>query len=79
MTTLGGIDGEKVMGSQCGRGTLSSPAVGSQWMYTKGKSRERSETMSIRNTGIGEFPGGLVVRILDFHCHGLDLIPGQGT
>ena len=27
----------------------------------------------------GEFPGGLVVRILGFHCHGLGSIPGQGT
>ena len=23
-----------------------------------------------------EFPGGLVVRILDFHCHDLGSIPG---
>ena len=23
------------------------------------------------------FPGGLVVRILGFHCHGLDLIPAR--
>ena len=26
-----------------------------------------------------KFPGGPVVRIQHFHCHGLDLIPGQGT
>ena len=26
-----------------------------------------------------EFPGGLVVRILGFHCRGLGSIPGQGT
>ena len=26
-----------------------------------------------------EFPGDLVVRILGFHCCGLDSIPGQGT
>ena len=26
-----------------------------------------------------EFPGGLVVRILGFHCHGAGSIPGQGT
>ena len=26
-----------------------------------------------------EFPGGLVVRILGFHCHGPGSIPGQGT
>ena len=26
-----------------------------------------------------EFPGGPVVRILGFYCHGLCLIPGQGT
>ena len=27
----------------------------------------------------GEFPGGLVVRIRRFHCHGLGLVPGRGT
>jgi len=26
-----------------------------------------------------EFPGGPVVRILGFYCHGLSLIPRQGT
>ena len=26
-----------------------------------------------------EFPGGLVLRILGFHCHGLGSIPGWGT
>ena len=26
-----------------------------------------------------EFPGGLVVRILGFHCHGSGSVPGQGT
>ena len=26
-----------------------------------------------------EFPGGLVIRIWCFHCHGPGLIPGQGT
>ena len=26
-----------------------------------------------------EFPGGLVVRIPGFHCHGLGSIPGQRT
>ena len=25
------------------------------------------------------FPGGLVVRILGFHCHSASSIPGQGT
>ena len=28
---------------------------------------------------LGEFPGGLVVRILGFHCCGLGSIPGRGT
>ena len=28
---------------------------------------------------VGEFPGGLVVRIAGFHCHGLGSIPGHGT
>ena len=28
---------------------------------------------------IWEFPGGLVVRILGFNCHGPDSIPGWGT
>ena len=28
---------------------------------------------------MGEFPGGLVVRIPGFHCHGLGSIPGWGT
>ena len=27
----------------------------------------------------GESLGGLVIRILDFHCHGLGSIPGLGT
>ena len=27
----------------------------------------------------GAFPGGLVVRILGFHRHGLGSVPGQGT
>ena len=27
----------------------------------------------------GEFPGGLVVRILGFHCRGLGSVPGRGT
>ena len=26
-----------------------------------------------------EFPGGLVVRILGFHCYGLGSVTGQGT
>ena len=26
-----------------------------------------------------EFPGGLVLRILGFHCHGPVSVPGQGT
>ena len=30
-------------------------------------------------SAIREFPGGLVVRILGFHCHGLGSIPSQGT
>ena len=29
--------------------------------------------------GGGWFPGGLVVRILSFHCCGLGSIPGRGT
>ena len=28
--------------------------------------------MDKKKSVLGEFPGGLVVRILDFHCHGLD-------
>ena len=28
---------------------------------------------------LGEFPGGLAVRILGFHCRGLGSIPGRGT
>ena len=27
----------------------------------------------------GEFPSVVVVRILSFHCHGLDSVPGWGT
>ena len=28
---------------------------------------------------VWEFPGGLVITILGFHCSGLDSISGQGT
>ena len=28
---------------------------------------------------VGEFPGGLVVRILCFHCRGPGSVPGLGT
>ena len=28
---------------------------------------------------MGDFPGGLVVRIWHFHCRGLGSIPGWGT
>ena len=34
----------------------------------------KSDEMSIK-----ELPGALVVKIPDFHCHGLGSIPGQGT
>jgi len=30
-------------------------------------------------TEIREYPGGQVVRILGFHCHGPGSIPGWGT
>ena len=31
------------------------------------------------NIGTMAFPGGLVVRILDFHCHDSGSMPGWGT
>ena len=33
----------------------------------------------VKKTSICEFPGGLVIKIQWFHCHGQGLIPGQGT
>ena len=33
----------------------------------------------LKYTYFGEFPGGLVVRIPGFHCHGPGSLPGQGT
>ena len=38
-----------------------------------------SRTGVLKRRGKGEFPGGLGVRIPDFHCHGLGSIPGRGT
>lgn len=35
--------------------------------------------MKGKNKLYTEFPGGLVVRIPDFHCHGLGSSPGWGT
>ena len=34
--------------------------------------------LSFKMMCIWEFPGGTVVRILGFHCRGLDSIPGWG-
>ena len=36
-------------------------------------------TPFIKNIILGEFPGGLVVKILGFHCCGLGSISDQGT
>ena len=32
-----------------------------------------------RSSTLFEFPGGLMVRILSFHCCDLGSVPGQGT
>ena len=32
-----------------------------------------------RSSTLLEFPGGLMVRILSFHCCDLGSVPGQGT
>ena len=37
------------------------------------------ETFSLKNVDSGEFLGGLVVRILGFHCRDPGSVPGQGT
>ena len=39
----------------------------------------RKDFIRIRKYNHRESPGSLLVRTLDFHCHGPGSIPGQGT
>ena len=40
---------------------------------------ERPLEWGIKAHKLGEFPGGLVIRTLGFHCRGRGSIPGLGT
>ena len=56
--------------------TLVQTLRSCEWLLLNWKSGESSCREQITTL---EFPGGLQVRILGFHCHSPGSIPGQGT
>ena len=62
---------------------MCAPSLSHQrtWFRDKNgyKSAQRKSMLELYQSSLEKFPGGLVVRILGFHCCNLGSVPGWGS